>query len=494
MPYQWSDLIETLPPLPESTEQTKAYTGHLAGSRFNQLVTCSEILAALGWNLVRQDRNGDEHWHSPHSSQSADTPSATVYGDDGFCAVWSETVAAETGIPTRSPRDAFGLWTWLVFHGDFVKAHGHLTAVGITDLTANGSPKPSEASGSQPRMLLAYKLSEIKARQVEWIWPGWLPAGKLVICDGDPDAGKSTMLLDLTSRITNGAKMPDGSGGSDPAGVILLAGEDDVHDTIINRLNAAAADLDRVHFIDGVTLASLDSPFDIPTDLDLLEAKIRLTGARLVIVDVLAEYLSARVDTYKDSDIRRTLRHVRQVAGRTGCAIVMLRHLRKEGGAKAIYRGGGSIGIVGAARAGWLIGVNPDDESMRVLACTKSNLMERPQALGFRLTPHDQLGVAYVTWTGPVALRADDLGAAPKAPEPSEDSVVKVTEIEFCMSVLRQILADGERWSHEVLDEIKEWHFNNKTVQEARNRLGVVARQVRRSEGEARSGWKMRLP
>ena len=32
-------------------------------------------------------------------------------------------------------------------------------------------------------------LAKTPEKLVDWLWPSWLPAGKLVSCDGDPDDG-----------------------------------------------------------------------------------------------------------------------------------------------------------------------------------------------------------------------------------------------------------------------------------------------------------------
>ena len=55
---------------------------------------------------------------------------------------------------------------------------------------------------------------------------------------------------------------------------------------------------------------------------------------------------------------------------------MLIRHLNKSGGGHAMYRGGGSIGIIGAARSAFLIARDPDDETgaRRIFAVTKSLL------------------------------------------------------------------------------------------------------------------------
>lgn len=89
--------------------------------------------------------------------------------------------------------------------------------------------------------------SEIAPETVTWIWPWRLPRGKITVLDGDPGLGKSAVTLDLASRITTGKPMPDGATGI-AGGVLVLNAEDGSADTIVPRLQAMGAHLDRVRF------------------------------------------------------------------------------------------------------------------------------------------------------------------------------------------------------------------------------------------------------
>ena len=59
--------------------------------------------------------------------------------------------------------------------------------------------------------------------------------------------------------------------------------------------------------------------------------------------------------------------------------------LNKAAGTQALYRGGGSIDIFGAARLGLLVAQDPVDETVRILAPVKNNLSTPALALRFRL-------------------------------------------------------------------------------------------------------------
>jgi predicted ATP-dependent serine protease len=61
----------------------------------------------------------------------------------------------------------------------------------------------------------------------------------------------------------------------------------------------------------------------------------RLVGqskAAMVVVDVLAAYLSDRVDSHKDQSVRRLLTTLGAAAAHTGAAVVLVRHLNKAPG------------------------------------------------------------------------------------------------------------------------------------------------------------------
>ena len=72
---------------------------------------------------------------------------------------------------------------------------------------------------------------------------------------------------------------------------------------------------------------------------------------RLLVVDVVMAYLPTGTDSHKDQDIRRVLSRLAALADRTHCTVLLLRHLNKAKGSDPLYRGGGSIGIVGAAQS-----------------------------------------------------------------------------------------------------------------------------------------------
>jgi hypothetical protein len=255
-----------------------------------------------------------------------------------------------------------------------------------------------------------HRLDTIRERQVSWLWPGYLPAGKLVMIDGDPGDGKSVMTCDLAARFSSGARLPDGQRPSKPTDVVMISAEDDPEDTVKPRLRVAGANDRRVHLITSGTIP--DTPFSLTRDLPALERFIAEHHVGLVVIDPLMAFIPSDIDSYRDSDVRRALFPITQMAARTACTILVVRHLVK-GRTKAITAGGGSMGFIGAARVGFLVGPHPEDEHKRVLAGVKINVGPMPEPLGYKVTssiPGDKFAPPMIVWDRePLKLTAQEV-------------------------------------------------------------------------------------
>src|SRR5207302_6443679 len=122
-----------------------------------------------------------------------------------------------------------------------------LTASADTETATKPDPetRPAEPLSLSP-CLHERRFVDIEGKPVDWLWPGWVPLGKLTLLDGDPGLGKSTLLLDLAARVSCQGLMPDGASGV-RGQVVILSAEDGAEDTIRPRLDAAGALLNRVH-------------------------------------------------------------------------------------------------------------------------------------------------------------------------------------------------------------------------------------------------------
>ncbi len=407
----------------------------------------------------------------------------------------------------NDPETAAGDWSrmkppfaigapWLF---DMARGHGYPPAV--TEFEVVGPPhtrsnaaaltKPGREKSANQAQAITRRLSDVQPKQVQWLSPGRIPFGKLTVLEGDPGLGKSTVLLDLAARLTRGEGLP-GDPELEPADVILLTAEDGLADTVRPRLEAAGAVLAHVHSLegfirdDGVSAEIVLGDPAKPASLDVLERLIGETGARLVVVDVLTAFLSGARDSYKDHDMRAALRPLAALAERTGCAIIVVRHLRKSGGGKAINAGGGSIAIGGAARSVLLVDKDPGDEERRVLASVKCNLAPAPASLAFRLVG-TEAGASRIEWLGRSEQTAESLTEARAS---NEGEAGQQSKVEECAECLREWLTPSGMERQEVLRLAREAGYYGRTVERARVRIGLVHRSTGFGT-EKRSVWSL---
>jgi hypothetical protein len=377
-------------------------------------------------------------------------------------------------------------------------AHKHVCAGSISGSCTTGCADdpmaPQHSNGQrQPDGPSAHRgvlvsLGAVEPERVRWLWPGRLPAGKLAVLDGDPSLGKSTVAVAFAAHVSTGAPWPDGAGC--PAGqVVILSAEDGMADTIRPRLDAAGGDPDRVHCLTGVRAVDQDGsvytrpPTLAEADLAAIREVIERTGALLLIVDVLMAYLPGKVDSHRDQDVRAVLHRLAELADATGCAVLLLRHLNKAGAGSPLYRGGGSIGIIGAARAGYVVAHDPDDETgaTRVFACVKNNLAPEPPSLSYRLESAPGSQVARVVWAGESQRVAAELLRAPESDDERSDR-------DEAAEWLTGYLTDqgGAAPAADVLKAARADGIAERTLKRARHRAGVTSV---RSGFPARAMW-----
>lgn len=320
-----------------------------------------------------------------------------------------------------------------------------------------------------PRPRLGVRLSSVQRERVEWLWDQRIPLGKITLIDGDPGLGKSLLSIDIAARITQGRRMPDGSPGFE-GDVVMMSAEDGLGDTIRPRLELAGADLDRV-----ISLATLPAPEGqervavIPDDLPHLISVVQETSAALVIIDPLMAFLSSRINAHRDQDVRRALAPLALAAGKHRFAVVVIRHLNKSSATtNPLYRGGGSIGIGGAARSAMVIAEDPDNHERRILAPTKSNLGPRTSSLAYRIEAEDD--VPRIVWDGTSDHTAEALLTQSTAEQKSQRTQAK--------DFLREVLAEGPMDSAKVQAMAEDHGLKRNTVWNAKKELGVRARKV----------------
>jgi hypothetical protein len=349
---------------------------------------------------------------------------------------------------------------------------------GVDDFLALGKEvrdlEPFIHQGLREDLLPAGKpLSEIEPEKIEWLWSRRIPKGKITVLDGDPDNGKSVLTTDLAARVTAGLDLPDET-KTEAAGAVIVSAEDGASDTIRPRFDAAGGDPNRA------LLLGDDEPFAIPGDIPRLERAVRQVKAALVVIDPIMAFLSGDVNSNRDQDVRRALTPLKRMAERTGTAVLLVRHLNKSQGGNPLYRGGGSIGIIGAARSGMVVGPHPDSEALRVLAGQKNNLSLPPRSLAYEIETAEN-GSARISYQGFSEATAAQLL---RVPEDEEEKSALTEAKEFLTSELSRTPVSAKA----IKKSAREAEISERTLRRAKQILGV------RSEKESDGSWTWSLP
>jgi AAA domain-containing protein len=223
--------------------------------------------------------------------------------------------------------------------------------------------------------LVVTPASRIKPRKARSAWDRYLPLGALTIAAGYQGLGKSTMLCKAAADISRGELKGDLEGKPSP--VVLASTEDSASTTLIPRLIAAGADLDKVHIVSiGDETGKL---MTIPDDVVLLEKIVRSLGARVLMLDPLLSFVD--LDSHNEQKVRRALAPMARLADEADLAVLGLMHLNKNQGAGALTRIMGSTAFTALPRSVLLLGAEGDDETRLHLIHIKSNLTARGPSL-----------------------------------------------------------------------------------------------------------------
>ena len=104
----------------------------------------------------------------------------------------------------------------------------------------------------------------------------------------------------------------------------------------------------------------------------------------MVIIDPVNGYLED-VDSYNNSEVRRLLTPLSLLASRHKTSVIMVSHPPKTKGTPAVLKVSGSVAFIAAARSGFLIIRDPEEEDRRLMVPIKNNLGSDKNGLSFRI-------------------------------------------------------------------------------------------------------------
>lgn len=222
-------------------------------------------------------------------------------------------------------------------------------------------------------------LDLVEPVEMDWLWPGRFPVGKMSLLSGLPGVGKSHFLAWLAASVTTGAESPDGH-KFPQGGVVMISCEDELSDTVVPRLIQYGADRSRIK-----ALESPDSVISLANDMALIrEAIEEVPNCRLLLIDTITDVLTG-CDFFRNEEVRQGLAPLKRLAAHAELVIVLLTHHSK--GAKdrpGVYGSYGSIAFPGMVRSAHSF--HPVDEGIVKFQTDKVSFAEKPAELFYGLS------------------------------------------------------------------------------------------------------------
>ncbi len=270
--------------------------------------------------------------------------------------------------------------------------------------------------------------------------------------------------------------------------MLIWSGEDDYTDTLLPRLIAAGADRSRVFFVDGTRTGGVVRPFDPSTDTRTLKEAIQQIGSvRLIVIDPVSTAVAG--DSHKNTEVRRGLQPLVDLATTINAALLGITHLSKGGqGSDPAQRVIGSIAFTAVARVVLVAArvKGEDGADKRILARSKSNIGPDNGGFEYHLAQVEALpgiDASRIEWGQAVEGSARDLLTDPAEGDDGTDHADAVSLLKA------ELTADCWTGMTQATQPLKEAGFTKKQIWTASKKLNVV-----RTKGGMGGGWYWRLP
>lgn len=369
------------------------------GGLFDARADWTMLLELAGWTLV-DDRGEESHWRRPGKLHG--TSAVLGHLKDERTGVPLLSVFS-TSVPFGPDGDSvcravtpFEFWTFTEFGGDFQASAKEAARLHRNDqldaALADRLGCDAFCPSKYDELLLC--LSEVTPREVEWLWPPFIPLGKVTMVSAREGSGKSFCYVDACARTSCGRDWPCGSGNMlGPRSCIVLSAEDKPHDTLHPRFRAAQANLDNVLLVKmshrlesgGHRMVTIQSDLCHIVDAAIQElARRKAPPPAILVLDPVTAFMGDS-DSNSTSETRNVMATLTDLAEAYGLALMFIHHhgKRDDGGLGQRYLG--STSFRAAVRSSVDIIADPNDKKRRIFALTKSNVAEANQAIAYRI-------------------------------------------------------------------------------------------------------------
>ena len=329
-----------------------------------------------------------------------------------------------------------------------------------------------------------------------WLMPGWLPEGELVILGGDGGAGKTLIAMDWVAALSNGGTRRGtfSDGTEAPSGCALIwSCEDDKNRVLKPRLEAAGANHRNIFFVGDVIEFSSCRRFDFQRDLPGLIKNIEdLGNVKILVIDTVMEVVSGGGNNAKK--VRQDLLRLVDIAHRYQITIIGIAHLIKDSKqGDPVKNLAGSQAFSNLARhvlIAMKVTLPVHEEtgpSVGVLTCAKSNVGQSGGGLIYEIHPtvveaNDgrSIDTARLIWhRHEISASAADIRRWAN----SEKDEMAASPRSRAQEFLLQLLNDGPISARGAYDLAEEAGITRKVLRGAFDKLNVVSTRLSDDRG-----------
>ena len=338
---------------------------------------------------------------------------------------------------------------------------------------------------------------DIESRALTWLMGGFLAKGVVTGLVGLPGAGKSTFARRVAAALTRGlalpSLLPEGLQPPrvpGPTGVLWWGGEEAADSMVKPGLEAVQADPRYWRFLPGAATdtrldeAGIERVFRVCTHHDL----------GLIVIDTLEDLQPDNANLNDGASARGILRPLMLRCQETGVAALVLRHEGKSIRRSGVHVGAGSIQLIAALRATFLLVQCEDEEHQllprRQLVPAKVNV-SCPRSMSLNL---ENVTRELPDFDGEVVEQLIPVAALGELGDLTADDVIhgdnadRGSDVDSPERLLEAWLQDGPVRKRDLLKAAKEAGFAVRTLERAAKKLGVV-RSLLDQDHTSRNNW-----
>lgn len=342
--------------------------------------------------------------------------------------------------------------------------------------------EPKKVEESNTLMALFKPLSEFEEEETDWLIPGWVPAGQIVLVVSDGGVGKTSLWVDIVAALSNGQPCildPEGY-ERDSKKTIFLSAEDSVRKKLKKKLRLAGANQRNVLTPDNKN--DTDGLIDkIKFGSPEMEQFIRYYKPDLCVLDPVQGFIPPEVNMASRNAMRNCLSQLVRLGEEVGTTFIVICHSNKRKGASGRNRVADSADLWDIARSVIMAG-HTGENDIRYLSNEKNNYDQLQETVLFTINAQGQVVKHGKTWKRDKDFMRDSAftNAAPKR--------------EDCKQMVLDMITKerGQRIKSQTLhNKLVEYGYSEATIRRALEDLKKSMQITYSSTGAAKLGTRV---